>query len=428
MKKILAILLSLMFMLSLASCGDDENEKDGKGTGSESTEEVHTVPEEPDVPVAEDFAWELVDVAVDFQTNASSPKILVVSGHGRMPDFNEDENNYLSRPWEEDADNIVYVYVRDGIVSVSDHAFMLCRNLRAVTFENKEAKNGKMTSDVAYVGDCAFYGCYKLGYIDVRGEKTAVGEDGKTGPAPITAEDMPNSELIDGNVALPSGVTSVGDYAFRACTSMKQLTLPESIGYIGEYAFRGCTSLEGVIMKSALRSISEGTFYDCTALKAIAKESPKSADIPLPETVNLPDSVTKIGDSAFFGCTSVTSVVLPSSVTSVGDYAFCKMTSVTSINLPSKVKTLGKGAFFGCTSLTGISLPASITSVGNNIIRECPAVQSIKFAGTKSAWSSVSKAESGVALVKVNCSDGTIEWKETPKETETVTESQPTEG
>ena len=428
MKKLLAILLSGVLILSLVACGNDENDKDGKGTGSGNTEDMHTVPEEPDVPVAKDFAWELVDVTVDYATNAVSPKILVISGNGRMPDFNEDENNYLSRPWEEDADNIVHIYVRDGIVSVSDHAFMLCRNLRSVTFENKEAKNGKITCDVKYMGDCAFYGCYNLGYIDVRGEKTTVGENGKNVTAPITAEDLPATELITGDLVIPAGVETLGNYAFRAATSVKMLTVPESIGYIGEYAFRGCTSLEGVVMKSKLRSISEGTFYDCTALKAISTEAPKGADGVLPETVKLPDSVTKIGGSAFFGCTSVTSVALPSGVTSVDDYAFCKMTSMTSISLPSKVKSVGKGAFFGCTALTGISLPASVTSVGNNIVRECPAIQNIKYAGTKSAWSSVTKAESGAALVKVNCSDGTIEWKETPKETETVTESQPTEG
>ena len=393
MKKIIAILLAAMLALSLVACGDEEEKKGGNGTGSSETEYVDTVPAEPDVPVARDFSFELVDVTVDFQTNAVAPKILVVSGHGRMPDFNEDENNYLSRPWEEDADNIVHVYVRDGLVSVSDHAFMLCRNLRSVTFENADVKDAKNTVDVNYVGNCAFYGCYNLGYIDVRGAKTATGEDGKMGPAPITAEDMPATELISGSLELPSGIKTVGDYAFRACTTMKTLTLPESVSYIGEFAFRGCTSLEGVVMKSKLRSISEGLFYDCTALKAIARETPKGEGATLPETVNLPESITKVGGSAFFGCTAITSVVLPSGTTSIGDYAFCRMTSLSALNLPS-----------------------------NNILRECTAIESIRFAGNKSAWDSVSKSESGVELLKVNCSDGTVEWKATPKETEAETQ------
>jgi len=418
MKKLLAILLSGVLALSLVSCGDKKDPAETQA--GETTEEIITAPEENDVPVAADFAWELVDVAVDFTTNAASPKILVVSGHGRMPDFSEDENEYLNRPWESEADNIVHVYVRDGLTSVSDHAFMFFRNMKSVTFENAQFTEGKKAAcDVTTLGNCAFYGCYNLGVIRVTGQQKATGEDGKSIPKPVTVEDVPASAQINGEVELPSGIKNIGDYSFRACIGMKKITLPDTLSYVGSNAFRGCTGLETAVIKSGLKSISEGMFYDCTALKSVSGGN--SA-----EGIVLPESVTKIGGSAFFGCSSAAEVKLPAGVTSIGDYAFCKMTSLTKISLPSKVKTVGKGAFFGCGSLTEVYLPASVTSLGNNIVRDCDALGSIRFAGKKDKWNGIKKAESGLATVTVKCSDGDVAWNAVPEETES--ESQAAEG
>lgn len=416
MKKILAILLAGVTLLTLVSCGDKDTPAEN-GTDGTTAEEIVTAPVENDVPVAADFAWELVDVAVDFTTNATSPKILVISGHGRMPDFTEDENDYLNRPWESEADNIVHVYVRDGITSISHHAFMFFRNLRSVTFENAQYSDGKKAvTDVTSVGECALYGCYNLGLVRVVGQKTVKNEAGASVPKPVAAEDMPTADLITGKIELPSGIKSIGDYSLRACIGMTSLALPDTLSYVGPYALKGCTSLESVVIKSKLKALSEGMFYDCTALKSVSAGGEASA-------VVLPDSVTSIGDSVFFGCKAVTEIKLPSGVTSVGDYAFCKMTSLTNLSLPSKVKTVGKGAFFGCTSLTEVYLPASLTSVGNNIIRDCSVIESLRFAGGKEKWNAVKKAESGVATVTVKCSDGDVAWNASPEETES--ESQP---
>ena len=200
---------------------------------------------------------------------------------------------------------------------------------------------------------------------------------------------------------------------------MKKITLPDTLSYVGSNAFRGCTGLETAVIKSGIKNISEGMFYDCTALKSVSGGT--SVD-----GIVLPESITKIGGSAFFGCSSAAEVKLPAGVTSVGDYAFCKMTSLTKISLPSKVKTVGKGAFFGCGSLTEVYLPASLTSLGNNIVRDCDALGSIRFAGKKDKWNGIKKAESGLATVTVKCSDGDLTWNATPAETEP--ESQAAEG
>ena len=76
----------------------------------------------------------------------------------------------------------------------------------------------------------------------------------------------------------------------------------------------------------------------------------------------IPNSVTSIGDGAFSGCTSLTSVTIPNSVTSIGHWAFYGCTGLTSVTIPNSVTNIGDWAFIGCTSLTVTSPTASPTS------------------------------------------------------------------
>ena len=76
------------------------------------------------------------------------------------------------------------------------------------------------------------------------------------------------------------------------------------------------------------------------------------------------DGVTSIGDSAFFDCTSLTSVTIPDSVTSIGEYAFYNCTSLTRETIPYSVTSIGEYTFYNCTSLTSVAIPDSVTSIG----------------------------------------------------------------
>jgi hypothetical protein len=78
--------------------------------------------------------------------------------------------------------------------------------------------------------------------------------------------------------------------------------------------------------------------------------------------VTIPDSVTSIGDSAFYYCTALTSVTIPDSVTSIGDSAFYYCTALTSVTIPDSVTSIGRAAFAHCSSFTALALPASVTS------------------------------------------------------------------
>src|SRR5262245_11009558 len=112
----------------------------------------------------------------------------------------------------------------------------------------------------------------------------------------------------------------------------------------------------------------------------------------LPNDPNDPDwyflPVTRIGDRAFQGWSSLTSVTIPSSVTSIGDYAFASCTELINVTIPFNVRSIRLGAFYYCTSLTNVTIPASVSSIGNYAFQNCTSLIGITVDAANSAYSS----------------------------------------
>jgi hypothetical protein len=102
---------------------------------------------------------------------------------------------------------------------------------------------------------------------------------------------------------------------------------------IGNSAFYNCYSLSSIIIPSGVTSIGNSAFFNCSALSSIS----------------IPSGVKSIGNSAFSYCRSISSIVIPSGMTSIGDYAFYYCYSLSSIIIPSSVTSIGNYAFNGCT-------------------------------------------------------------------------------
>ncbi len=187
------------------------------------------------------------------------------------------------------------------------------------------------------------------------------------------------------SIEIDDAVTSIGDFAFEGCTSIKSIVIPDSVESIGASAFENCTKLATVNLGKSVNSINETVFKGCSSLVSytVSEENVSYASIdgvlfgndkttlikyPVAKTdhiYSIPDSVTTIRSSAFNGCTSL-----------------------TSINIPDSVETIGVSAFADCTGLKELSIPANINSVVSNenpAFSGCLYINKVTFTG-KGSW------------------------------------------
>ena len=141
-------------------------------------------------------------------------------------------------------------------------------------------------------------------------------------------------EVASGSIQFssPLGEDNPDPFMAYAQMKLKRLEIGNSVTSIGESAFNGCVNLT---------------------------------------SITIPDSVTSIGQTAFNGCVNLTSITIPDSVTSISDWAFSGCRNLTSITIPDSVTSIGESAFSDCVNLTSITIPDSVTSIGNWAFSGC---------------------------------------------------------
>ena len=194
--------------------------------------------------------------------------------------------------------------------------------------------------------------------------------------------------------SIRKGVKVIGNGAFWCCRSLTKINIPNSVTNIGNGAFLECSSLSNINIPSSVVNMNGNPFFywngdlhneskafiyehqvlfnkDKTTL--IAYRSKEKNYI-------IPNSVTNIGDNAFYGCQSLTNINIPNSVTSIGNDAFGRCYSLTSINIPDGVTNIGHAAFYKCESLTSINIPDGVTNIGDYAFLFCKNIlPKIKF-------------------------------------------------
>lgn len=130
---------------------------------------------------------------------------------------------------------------------------------------------------------------------------------------------------------------------------------------IGDSAFMGCSGLTSINIPDGVTSIGYSAFNGCTSLTS----------------TNIPDGVTSIKNGTFLGCSSLTSINIPNSVTHIGDNAFYRCKGLTSITIPDSVTIIRNGAFTDCSNLTSITIPNSVTIIGGDAFLRCSSLTSV---------------------------------------------------
>ena len=338
---------------------------------------------------------------------------LTIEGTGQM----------TSSPWSDDYKSCIKtIIVGEGVTSIGRSAFEGCSSLTSITIPNS----------VTSIGDYAFRGCSSLTSITIPNSVTSIGGYAFSGCSNLISiiveegnlvyESRENcnaiiktatNELIQGSQStiIPESVTSIGDYAFRGCSSLTSITIPNSVTSIGDDAFSGCTGLTAITIPEGVTSIDDNAFNGCTNLTHITiPNSVTSIDqyaffntnLPIENNIRyagtwavevtddtkdkytLRNNTTGIADNTFSGRTNLTAITIPNSVTSIGGSAFYGCTGLTAINIPDGVKSIGSSAFSGCSSLASITIPNSVTSIGHSafINTNLPIENNIRYAGT----------------------------------------------
>ena len=360
---------------------------------------------------------------------------------------------------------LINVTIGVNVKTIPSYAFMDCSGLASVTIGNR----------VTSIGGYAFYNCSGLTSVTIPNSVTSIGDSAFSGCSGLTS------------VTIPDSVTSIRDGAFSDCDNLKyneysnalylgnknnpyvalikakstditSCIISEKCKVIGDEAFENCSGLTSVTIPDSVTSIGSGVFSYCSGIESLVvttgNKKYHSANNCIIETetkeliagcktsiIPSDGSVTSIGDSAFRGCSGLTSVTIPDSVTSIGSSAFSgcyKLVEVinksglnitkgnrdngniayyalnvkkdgtsdiankdgylfytcdnvnylvtyvgsnTDLTLPDDYNgqdyELNNYAFYNCGGLTSVTIPDSVTSIGNYAFRYCRSLTSV---------------------------------------------------
>jgi hypothetical protein len=281
--------------------------------------------------------------------------------------------------------SLTSVMITNSVTSIGNNAFYDCWALTDVTFGNS----------VASIGSNAFCYCDSLTGIMIPDSVTSI-KDGAFYETGIT------------NVIISASVTNIGSYAFGWCFSLPAITVdalnpvycsvdgvlfnrstniliqcgggkvgsytvPNSVTNLGDGAFYQCAKLTGITLPEGLTGILGGEFAYCSSLTGIT----------------VPNSVINLGWAAFYACTNLANVIIGTNTTSIEDDAFYDCSSLTGVLIPNSVTNIGSQAFYDCSSLTNVMIPEGVINIGSEAFADSFSLTDITVDALNPAYGSL---------------------------------------
>lgn len=264
-------------------------------------------------------------------------------------------------------------------------------------------ENGKgiitFNGDITMIGKWAFDRCFNLKSIIIPDGVVLIDSYAFNVCSSLTNVTIPDSVIMINfwgfahctsltNIIIPDSVTTIEERAFLNCESLKDVTIGNNVTWIGDEAFCSCHSLTSITIPNSVTTIGESVFNFCDNLKefkgkfisddgrCLIIDGILKAFAPAGLTeYTIPNSVTSIGDFAFYCCNNLTSVTIPDSVTTIGESAFAAngftSSSLTTITIPDSVTSIGSYAFVLCDNLKSVTIGKSITTIGDGVFSDC---------------------------------------------------------
>lgn len=324
--------------------------------------------------------------------------------------LNGEENTHLSYIFGAETyyDSSTYMptnlvdVILSGSEKIDDYAFANCNSLETIA----------MGYSVKTIGKWAFSMCTSLDTIALTSSLKNIDEAAFNGCGSIvnvcyygTIEDWCNITFEDefANPMKPAANFMMCDEE-NNLYQVKKIEIPGTVETIGKYQFYGFDNLTSVKLSEGTTTVEDSAFDDCELLK----------------TITLPGSVNKLGLNAFSNCPItniyydgkiedwcslpftmedsitmklekfymldsnneyylVTNLEIPSTVTSIGDFQFLLFKQLETVTIAEGVTSIGSYAFYGCNNLTSISIPNSITKIGDYAFTNCNSLQYTKY-------------------------------------------------
>ena len=302
------------------------------------------------------------------------------------------------------------VVIPNSVIRIGKYALLWCNNLREVFISNAqlledsgisenvkintvvERNNGEEMTQDSYAEPIYILNSTKNGFI-------VKGIENLEGTLLIQPEHLYKGKMLP--------VNEIAAYAFRNCSKLTSVIIPDSVTKIGENIFLECTKLHSIVVGQ------ENKYYDSrNGCNAVIETATNTLVLGCSSTV-VPDSVTKIGDYAFYGCTGLSTIILPNSVTEIGDYAFYGCTGLSTIVLPNSVTEIGDYAFYGLGSVVISDSVAKkvfgdYLSENNTLFKSIPYVEAVMGDVKGKTINKIVGMEKGSDVITFFCADGSL--------------------